>query len=115
MIPFTKVCQATSRLFNGMKMPFFCQRALSHWLTTLVAQIKPFAMNSTLMGQYHVELTEDMLDTWLHDPSLKKEFIDTYGIDEFQRVEREAIELFPTYAQHSSIMLKNFFRISELI
>ena len=65
--------------------------------------------------QYHVELTEDMLDTWLHDPSLKKEFIDTYGIDEFQRVEREAIELFPTYAQHSSIMLKNFFSISELI
>jgi len=56
-----------------------------------------------------------MLDTWLHDPSLKKEFIDTYGIDEFQRVEREAIELFPTYAQHSSIMLKNFFSISELI
>ncbi len=57
----------------------------------------------------------DMLDTWLHDPSLKKEFIDTYGVDEFQRVEREAIELFPTYAQHSSIMLKNFFSICELI
>jgi GMP synthase-like glutamine amidotransferase len=65
--------------------------------------------------QYHVELTEDMLDTWLHDPSLKKEFIETYGSETYRKVEQEAVELFPRYAQHSSIMLKNFFRLSGLI
>lgn len=65
--------------------------------------------------QYHVELTEHMLDTWLHDPSLKKEFIETYGSETYRKVEQEAVELFPRYAQHSSIMLKNFFRLSGLI
>jgi GMP synthase (glutamine-hydrolysing) len=64
--------------------------------------------------QYHVEITEEMLDTWLHDASLKKEFIDTYGIFRYRQVEQEAVELFPTYAWHSSIMLKNFFKLSGL-
>ena len=36
--------------------------------------------------QYHVELTEDMLDAWLHEPVLKKEFIETYGIEAYERV-----------------------------
>jgi GMP synthase (glutamine-hydrolysing) len=64
--------------------------------------------------QYHVELTEDMLDTWVHDPSLKKEFIDTYGIEKYKLLEQEAVDLFPTYAQHSTTMLKNFFSLSKL-
>jgi GMP synthase (glutamine-hydrolysing) len=62
--------------------------------------------------QYHVEITEEMLDTWLHDASLKKEFIDAYGIEKYRQVEQEAVELFPTYAQHSSILLKNFISLS---
>src|SRR6266568_1224466 len=65
--------------------------------------------------QYHCELTEDLLDLWLHEPALKKEFIDTYGLDQYCRTEREAVELFPTYAQHATMMLKNFFRLSEVI
>jgi len=65
--------------------------------------------------QYHVELSENMLDGWLHDASLKKEFIDTYGSEAYRKVEQEAIELFPAYARHSMTMLKNFFRLSELI
>jgi GMP synthase (glutamine-hydrolysing) len=65
--------------------------------------------------QYHVELTEQMLDSWLHKPSLKKEFIDTYGTEAYQRTEREAVELFPIYAEHAIIMLKNFFSLSEVI
>lgn len=65
--------------------------------------------------QYHVELTEDILDTWLHDASMKKEFIYTYGSEAYEKTEREAVELFPTYARDSSIMLKNFFKLSELI
>ncbi|GAC1377080.1 MAG: type 1 glutamine amidotransferase [Ktedonobacteraceae bacterium] len=65
--------------------------------------------------QYHVELTEDILDHWLHDPALKKEFIDAYGSEAYHKTERETIELFPTYALHSTLLLKNFFSISGLI
>jgi GMP synthase-like glutamine amidotransferase len=65
--------------------------------------------------QYHVELTEEMLDTWLHDPELKKEFIDEYGMEQYEKVEREAVELYPTYASHAEMLIENFLRMSKLI
>ncbi len=65
--------------------------------------------------QYHLELTEEMLDTWLHGLSMKKEFTEAYGIEVYQRVEREFAQFYPTYAQHSRIMIENFLRISKLI
>lgn len=65
--------------------------------------------------QYHCELTEEMLDLWLHEPGLKKEFIEVYGLDTYERTEREAIDLFPLYAEHTTRMLKNFFRLSDVI
>lgn len=65
--------------------------------------------------QYHVELTEEMLDTWLHMASLKQELLNTYGVEQYRRMEREAIGLFPAYAQHASIMLQNFFALSGLM
>ncbi|MBV9707168.1 MAG: type 1 glutamine amidotransferase [Chloroflexi bacterium] len=65
--------------------------------------------------QYHIELTEDMLDIWLHDPTLKKEFIDAYGTEQYEKVEREAVELYPTYASHSQTLIENFLRLSRLI
>lgn len=65
--------------------------------------------------QYHVELTEEMLNTWLHDLTLKNEFVGTYGLDIYNKVEQEVPQLFPTYAQHARIMIENFFRISKLI
>jgi GMP synthase (glutamine-hydrolysing) len=65
--------------------------------------------------QYHVELTGDMLDTWLHDPSLKSEFTEAYGIEVYQRVEQEFAQYYTTYAQHSRILIENFLRISKLI
>lgn len=65
--------------------------------------------------QYHIELTEDMLDLWLHDPTLKKEFIDEYGIEQYQKTEREAVELYPTYASHATTLVENFLHISKLI
>jgi GMP synthase (glutamine-hydrolysing) len=65
--------------------------------------------------QYHIELTEEMLDIWLHDPALKQEFIAAYGIEQYEKVEREAIDLYPTYALHAQTLVENFLRISMLI
>ncbi len=65
--------------------------------------------------QYHIELTEAMLNLWLHDPALKKEFIDAYGTEHYEKVEREVVELYPTYASHAQTVIENFLRISLLI
>lgn len=65
--------------------------------------------------QYHLELTSDMLDTWLHDPSLKTEFTAVYGTEVYNRVEQEFTQFYATYAQHSHIMLENFLKLSKLI
>jgi hypothetical protein len=51
----------------------------------------------------------------IKEQNMKKEFIDTYGLEEYRRTEREAVDLFPIYAQHATIMLKNFFSLSEVI
>jgi len=65
--------------------------------------------------QYHVEVTIEMLDTWLHDPSLQKEFVDMYGVDIYHQTEREIPHLYPIYHDHSRIMIENFLRICELL
>ena len=51
----------------------------------------------------------------IKEQNMKKEFIDTYGLEEYRRTERAAVDLFPIYAKHSPIMLKNFFSLSEVI
>lgn len=65
--------------------------------------------------QYHCELTEELLDCWLHEPALKREFLEVYGQEAYERTEREAIDLFPTYAEHATRMLTNFFKLAEVI
>ena len=65
--------------------------------------------------QYHCELTEDLIDLWMHEPGMKKEFIERYGLETYKKTERDAVDLFPTYAQHATRMLKNFFKLSEVI
>ena len=65
--------------------------------------------------QYHIELTEDMLHTWLYDPTLKQEFIQAYGNITYEKVIQEATQLYPLYNQHSRTLLENFLKISTLI
>ncbi len=45
--------------------------------------------------QYHIEITEHMFDEWLHIPSLKKEFVDAYGIERYNQTEQEFGQLYP--------------------
>ncbi len=65
--------------------------------------------------QYHIELTKEMFDTWLNDPSLKKEFVEAYSMDVYKKVVQEVPQLFPTYDQHARTLIENFFSISKLI
>jgi GMP synthase-like glutamine amidotransferase len=65
--------------------------------------------------QYHIEITQEMFDVWLHQPDLKKEFIDAYGIERYQQTERVAVKRYSTYDRQARTLIENFLRISTLL
>jgi GMP synthase-like glutamine amidotransferase len=65
--------------------------------------------------QYHIELTPAMLETWLHEPSLKKEIIATLGSEKYERVMSERTQYEQLYQEHTHIMFENFLRIAGLL
>jgi GMP synthase-like glutamine amidotransferase len=65
--------------------------------------------------QYHIEVTLEMLDTWLHHPDLQNDEFDERFIDTVTRIDREKYIHFPTYQKHTSRLFDNFLKISELI
>ncbi len=62
--------------------------------------------------QYHIELTPEMLDTWLHFPDYMKEIVKVSGLEALEEIERERITRYPIFLEHSRIVFKNFLRIS---
>ena len=62
--------------------------------------------------QYHIELTEAMLDTWLHYPSLQQEVIEVLGQDGYNQLEQNSHLYYPIYHEHTRIMLENFLNIA---
>ncbi|GCF09743.1 type 1 glutamine amidotransferase [Dictyobacter arantiisoli] len=65
--------------------------------------------------QYHVELTAQMLEHWLNDPSSRHDFIEDRGIKAYNKVIQERPQLYPLYHTHSQLLIENFLRISHLI
>lgn len=65
--------------------------------------------------QYHIELTPEMFDTWLHHPDYSKEIVKLLGPDAPDRIEQERPARYPLYREHTRIMFENFLRISECI
>lgn len=65
--------------------------------------------------QYHIELTLEMLDSWLNDPPFRQEIIRWIGEDGANRVLQEGRQLYPLYREHTRIMFQNFLRIARLI
>jgi len=65
--------------------------------------------------QYHIELTPQMLDTWLHYPDYRKEVVKALGEDGPDRIESQRPMCYPIYREHTRIVFENFLKISELI
>jgi len=65
--------------------------------------------------QYHIELTPEMLDTWLHEPSLKEEIIGALGETEYERIIQERPQYFTDYHRNTRRMFENFLRIAGLL
>ena len=64
--------------------------------------------------QYHIEIDDNTLDTWLYDPECKQSVLETHGMQIYTATERARTTLLPAYHQHSRILIENFLRISEL-
>ena len=62
--------------------------------------------------QYHIELTPDMLDTWLRYPDYKKEVVRIVGADGLEQIEQSRLRYYPLYRQHSRMLFENFLKIS---
>ena len=65
--------------------------------------------------QYHIELTPAMLNTWLHEPSLKEEIVNTLGSAEYERIMSERPQYYALYKEHTRVMFENFLRSGGLI
>ncbi len=65
--------------------------------------------------QYHVEITPEMLDTWLKDFSSEKQLLGPHGDDIFRQILEERPTLYPIYREHSIRMIENFLKIAEIL
>ncbi len=65
--------------------------------------------------QYHIELTPDMLDVWMHHPDYRQEIVNTLGERAADKFVSDRTRLYPLYRQHTRIMFENFLRIGGLI
>lgn len=65
--------------------------------------------------QYHIELTPEMLDTWLRYPDYKQEIIKALGPDAPDHIESERDTCYPLYREHTRLLFENFLRISNLM
>jgi GMP synthase (glutamine-hydrolysing) len=65
--------------------------------------------------QYHIELTPDMLDVWMHHPDYRQEIVNTLGESAADKFVNDRLRLYPLYRQHTRIMFENFLRIGGLI
>ena len=64
--------------------------------------------------QYHIEIDDNTLNTWLYDQECKQSVLERHGVQTYTATEQARTTLLPVYHQHSRIMVENFLRISEL-
>jgi GMP synthase (glutamine-hydrolysing) len=65
--------------------------------------------------QYHIEIDDDMLNTWLYEPAMQKSMLETLGLAAYQELEKERLTQLPLYQEHTKLMVKNFLQTSGLI
>jgi len=65
--------------------------------------------------QYHIEVDDTMLNTWLYTPAMQESMLETLGRDAYQALEKERLSQMPLYQEHTRLMVKNFLRASSLI
>jgi GMP synthase (glutamine-hydrolysing) len=64
--------------------------------------------------QYHIEIDDKTLDTWLYHPECKQSLLEAHGTDVYTSTEVVRATQLVAYQEHSRIMLNNFLHISGL-
>ncbi|GAC1358046.1 MAG: type 1 glutamine amidotransferase [Ktedonobacteraceae bacterium] len=64
--------------------------------------------------QYHIEVDESTLNTWLYTPAFQESMLATLGQESYQALERERTGQMPIYQEHTRIVVKNFLDSSGL-
>jgi GMP synthase (glutamine-hydrolysing) len=65
--------------------------------------------------QYHIELTPDMLVTWVRDHPWRDQTISLLGRAAYEGLGREARELSPPYRDHTRTLFENFLTLAGLL
>ena len=65
--------------------------------------------------QYHIELTPEIIDVWIHYPDYRLEIVNTAGETASDKIVSDIPRFYPLYREHSRIMFENFLRIGGLI
>lgn len=65
--------------------------------------------------QYHIEITPQMLDTWLRFPDYKKEIVKVMGEEAPELIEQERSVHYPLVRRQARILFENFLRIGNLL
>lgn len=61
--------------------------------------------------QYHIELTPEMFDTWMHFHPHRQEAIEILGRERYEHIEQERSMRYPIYREHTRILFENFLAI----
>jgi GMP synthase (glutamine-hydrolysing) len=64
--------------------------------------------------QYHIELTVEMFDTWMHFHPHRQEAIEVLGRESYESIEQQRSMRYPTYREHTRILFENFLAIGGL-
>lgn len=87
-----------------------------HLATNQNAENQAFRYGKWAYGlQYHIELTPEMLDTWLYHPEFREEAIRLVGADKLEQIEQEKSTLYPIYIEQTRVVFENFLKLSNLV
>jgi len=65
--------------------------------------------------QYHIELTPDLLVSWVRDHPWRDQTIELLGLVAYKSLEREACDLSPPYRDHTRTLFENFLTLGGLL
>lgn len=81
-----------------------------------IAENQAFRYGKWAYGlQYHIELTPDMLDTWLNHPDFREEASKIAGPAALEHIEQERSTLYPIYSDQTKLVFENFLKLSNIL
>jgi GMP synthase (glutamine-hydrolysing) len=114
--PFYEGLPGYQKVFHWHEDTFDLPQGAVHLATSENTFYQAFRYGQRAYGlQYHIELDPPMLDAWLHHPVLKKDMIDTLGIDAYTTLEQSVEKHYPIYRVHTHIIVENFLRIGDVV